>query len=142
MRRREFLNVLGGVAAAWPVVGRAQQSDRPRRIGVMVNGAASDPEMQARVLAFKRGLEQLGWSEGRNINIDTRFADKPNLYAPLAKELIALGDRMSYLLMRRPLLRPCSGKAARSQSFLFPYPIRSAQALSRAWDGRAATSPD
>jgi putative ABC transport system substrate-binding protein len=91
MRRREFLNVLGGVAAAWPVVGRAQQGDRPRRIGVMVNGAASDPEMQARVLAFKRGLEQLGWSEGRNINIDTRFADKPNLYAPLAKELIALG---------------------------------------------------
>src|SRR5215213_6576151 len=91
MRRREFLGVLGGIAAAWPVAGRAQ-GDRPRRVGVMVSGAESDPEMQARVLAFKRGLEQLGWSEGRNINIDTRFADgKTNLYAPLAKELLALG---------------------------------------------------
>ena len=77
-------------------MGRAQQGERPRRIGVLVNGAASDPEMQARVLAFKRGLEQLGWSEGRNINIDTRFADNAAIYMqPFAKELVALQPDVS-----------------------------------------------
>jgi len=70
MRRREFITLLGGAAAVWPVAARAQQSQRMRRIGVLMNRAASDPEDQARVAAFKQGMQQLGWSEGHNLQID------------------------------------------------------------------------
>jgi putative ABC transport system substrate-binding protein len=73
MRRREFITLVGG-AAAWPMVARAQQNERVRRIGVLVASAADDAEWQARVAAFKEGLAQLGWTEGRNVRIDTRWA--------------------------------------------------------------------
>jgi len=72
MRRREFITVLGGVAA-WPVSARAQP-DRIRRIGVLMNLAEGDAEAQARIAAFLRGLQQLGWTDGRNVRIDTLFA--------------------------------------------------------------------
>jgi putative tryptophan/tyrosine transport system substrate-binding protein len=74
MRRREFLGVLGGAAATWPLTARAQQPERMRRIGVLVASPADDAEGQARVAAFKEGLAQLGWTEGRNVRIDTRWA--------------------------------------------------------------------
>ena len=74
MRRREFLGVLGGAAAAWPLAARAQQGERMRRIGVLLPAAADDPEFQARVGAFLQGLAQLGWTIGRNVRIDTRWA--------------------------------------------------------------------
>ena len=70
--RREFLGVLGSAAAAWPVVARAQE--RVRRIGVLTNLAENDPEGQARDAAFLQGLQQLGWTIGRNVRIDTRWA--------------------------------------------------------------------
>jgi putative ABC transport system substrate-binding protein len=74
MRRREFIAGLGS-AAAWPVVARAQQPERVRRIGVLLGATeAQDPESQSRVKALREGLEALGWSEGRNIRIDYRFA--------------------------------------------------------------------
>ena len=73
MRRREFITLLGG-AAAWPLAARAQQPDRMRRIGVLMGYAESDPEGQACVAAFREGLQKLGWAEGRNIRIDTRWA--------------------------------------------------------------------
>ena len=69
MRRREFLGALGG-AAAWPVVARAQQAERVRRIGVLVNLSADDPDGQARVAAFLQGLQEAGWAVGRNVRID------------------------------------------------------------------------
>ena len=74
MRRREFISLLGGAAAAsaWPLAGHAQQPDRVRRIGVLMSLAASDPQAQARVAAFREGLQMLGWAEGRNIRIDIR----------------------------------------------------------------------
>jgi putative tryptophan/tyrosine transport system substrate-binding protein len=88
--RRAFVTLLGG-AAAWPIVGRAQQSDRMRRVGVLMNNAEADSETKAQLLAFRQELQQLGWSEGRNLRIDTLFAaDKPDRYAGLAKELVAL----------------------------------------------------
>jgi putative ABC transport system substrate-binding protein len=74
MKRREFITLIGGAAASWPLAVRAQQRDEVRRIGVVVNVAADDPEAQASVAAFKQALQQLGWSEGRNLQIDFRGA--------------------------------------------------------------------
>jgi putative ABC transport system substrate-binding protein len=90
MRRREFITLLGG-AASWPLAVRAQQHDEVRLIGVVVNEAADDPEAQASVAAFKQTLQQLGWSEGRNLQIDFRgAADNPERMQAIAKELVAL----------------------------------------------------
>src|SRR5215475_2099943 len=90
MRRRDFITLLGG-AAAWPLAARAQQPERMRRIGVLIPYAADDPEGQARIAAFLQGLQQLGWTEGRNVRIDYRWsagdADRARRYAA---ELVAL----------------------------------------------------
>ena len=74
MKRREFITLLGGTAAAWPLAARAQQPGGMRRIGVLMAAAADDPENQARMAAFLQGLAQLGWSDGRNVRIDIRWA--------------------------------------------------------------------
>ena len=74
MRRREFIAVLGGAAREWPLAARAQQSERMRRIGVLLPAAADDFVFQARVAAFHQGLQQSGWTIGRNVHIDTRWA--------------------------------------------------------------------
>ena len=74
MRRREFITLVGGAAAAWPLAGRAQQPGEIRRIGVLMASAADDSESQARIAAFLQGLQQLGWADGRNVRIDTRWA--------------------------------------------------------------------
>ena len=90
MRRRELITLLGG-AAAWPVAGRAQQPDRMRRIGVLMGFAEDDPEMKTRLAGFRQSLERLGWSEGRNVRIDYRFAvGSPDRFRAFAKELVAL----------------------------------------------------
>ena len=73
MRRREFITLLGGAAVVWPLAARAQRAERMRRIGVLMNLAADDPEGQARLAAFLDGLQQLGWTDGRNVRIDTRW---------------------------------------------------------------------
>ena len=90
MKRREFITLLGAGAAAWPLAARAQQPERMRRIGILQGFAASDPEWQRRFTAFKQGLQELGWSEGRNVTFELRFADNkpgrlPNLAAELAQ---------------------------------------------------------
>ena len=91
MRRRAFITLLGGAAASWPVAARAQQGERMRRIGVLMSLAESDPEAQARVAAFRKGLQTLGWTEGRNVRIDIRWAaSDAALMQRFAKELIAL----------------------------------------------------
>ncbi len=74
MQRRNFIRLLGGAAVAWPFAARAQQNDRVRRIGVLMAATADDPDYQARIAAFQQGLQQLGWSDGRNVHIDTRWA--------------------------------------------------------------------
>jgi putative ABC transport system substrate-binding protein len=73
MKRRSFMTLLGG-AAAWPIAARAQQRERLRRIGVLMNTAADDSVGQTRIAAFLQGLQQLGWSVGRNLQIDIRWA--------------------------------------------------------------------
>jgi ABC-type uncharacterized transport system substrate-binding protein len=73
MRRREFILALGGAAVAWPLAARAQQTDRMRRIGVLMNTTAT-PDQQAGLAAFMQALQQSGWTDGRNVRIDTRWA--------------------------------------------------------------------
>ena len=92
MRRREFITLLGGAAAAWPLAARAQQAERMRRIGVLMSGTtANDPELPDRIAAFLQGLQQLGWTDGRNVRIDIRWgAGNPDTIRKYAAELAAL----------------------------------------------------
>jgi len=91
MRRREFIKVIVGTAATWPLATRAQQSDSMRRIGILMNRAADDPQGQARVAAFKQNLQQLGWTEGGNVRIDIRWgADDVDSERRYAAELVGL----------------------------------------------------
>ena len=91
MKRREFIILLGGAAAAWPLAARAQQGERMRRIGVLVASAEDESDIQARLAGFRQGIEKLGWSQDRNVRIDTRFAaGRADQYQMLAKELVAL----------------------------------------------------
>src|SRR5260370_34080370 len=73
MRRREFIALLGGASVAWPLAARAQQGERVRRIGVLMNLPAEDAEGPARVAVFVAGLRESGWTDGRNLRIDTRW---------------------------------------------------------------------
>ncbi len=73
MKRREFITLLGGMVVAGPLGARAQQNERMRRIGVLVAYAESDPEAQVRTSPFRKGLEELGWTEGRNLQIHYRW---------------------------------------------------------------------
>jgi putative tryptophan/tyrosine transport system substrate-binding protein len=74
MRRRKFLSLLGGAAAAWPLAARAQQPGGMRRIGVLMNLSEEDPEAQQLMATFRQGLAQLGWIDGRNLHIDYRWS--------------------------------------------------------------------
>ena len=90
MRRREFISLLGG-AAAWPLGARAQQPERMRRIGALSGIAVDDPELQVRIAAFVEVLQQLGWTDGRNVQIDHRWGGgDPNNIRKQAAELAAL----------------------------------------------------
>jgi ABC-type uncharacterized transport system substrate-binding protein len=91
VKRRQFITLLGGTAIAWPLAARAQQADRVRRIGVLMGFPESDPEAQLRVAAFREGLQKLGWTEGRNIRVDIRWAAlEAQAMQRFAKELVGL----------------------------------------------------
>jgi putative tryptophan/tyrosine transport system substrate-binding protein len=90
LKRREFVTLIGGVAA-WPITARAQQPERVRRIGVLINFRPDDPEGQARLTAFRQTLRELGWMDGDNVRMDVRWAgDDAELYRRHAEELVAL----------------------------------------------------
>ena len=91
MNRRDIIAVLGSAAVAWPLAARAQQSERMRRIGVLMNTAADEPESQARLAAFMQGLQESGWAIGRNLRVDYRWGmgDLARLHQDAA-ELVAL----------------------------------------------------
>jgi ABC-type uncharacterized transport system substrate-binding protein len=91
MRRREFVTLLIGATAAWPLAARAQQPDRMRRVGALMNTAADSADGQARFAAFVHGLQQLGWTDGRNARLDVRWAaGDPERIRRYAAELVAL----------------------------------------------------
>jgi len=92
MKRREFITLLGGAAATWPLAARAQQRERMPRIGVFPSGSgADDPELPDRIAAFLQGLHQLGWTDGRNMRIDIREgAGNPDTIRKYTAELVAL----------------------------------------------------
>ena len=107
MRQREFIGLLGG-AAAWPVAARAQQNDRVRRIGVLIPIAADDPDAQARLTTFRAHLEQLGWTDRRNVQIDTRFGEgDADRIRKSATELVALAPDVILAILLQPSHR-CS----------------------------------
>ena len=90
MKRRHFITLLGGAAAVWPLRLGAQQAERVRRVGVLMAAAADDPEYQARIAAFVQSLQQLGWADSRNVQIDTRWATDPGDLRRHATELATL----------------------------------------------------
>jgi ABC-type uncharacterized transport system substrate-binding protein len=139
--RREFITLLGGAAAAWPLAARAQQTEQMRRLAVLMAHAESDPEGQANVAAFREGLRKLGWMEGRNLRIDTRWAaanvESTQLFA---KELVALQPDL--ILSANTPTTAALLQQTRTIAIIFANvsnPV--ATASSPAWRGRAATSP-
>jgi putative tryptophan/tyrosine transport system substrate-binding protein len=89
--RRELITLLGGAAAAWPLAARAQQAGKVARIGVLMGIAESDPEARPRAMAFQQGLQELGWTDGRNVRIEYRWAaDDPERIRTYAAELVSL----------------------------------------------------
>jgi putative ABC transport system substrate-binding protein len=91
LRRRQFITLLGGAAVAWPLAAGAQQGDRVRRIGVLMPGDENDPVYKPRVSAFIQALADLGWTDGRNMRLDLRWAGPEiNRIGPLAQELVGL----------------------------------------------------
>src|SRR6516164_5160411 len=90
MRRRDFIGLLGGAAAAWPVTARAQQAGRVRRIGVLTQYVEGDPAGARNIAAFRQKIRQLGWVEGYNLAIEYRWAaGRLDLYRKYAAELVA-----------------------------------------------------
>src|SRR5271169_742180 len=97
MRRREFITLLfGGGAAAWPVTILAQQGQQKRRIGVLVNGEETDPEQRARLAAFQKALQGLGWTSAANLQIDIRYGIDGDDLRKRAQELVALSPDLIF----------------------------------------------
>ena len=116
--RREFITLLGGAAVAWPLAARAQQPERVRRIGVLMGVVDSLPVYRANLGALREGFQTLGWSDGRNVRIDTRWAAPGNVEALQlgAKELVAMQPDL-ILSHTTPTTATCCNKHAASPSF-------------------------
>jgi putative ABC transport system substrate-binding protein len=93
MRRRDFVTLLAGAAAPWPIGAQAQQPERTRRIAVLMNTGPNDQEGQAGIVAFREGLQQLGWTDGNNVRLDIRWGENNgDLDRKYATELVALAS--------------------------------------------------
>jgi putative ABC transport system substrate-binding protein len=104
MQRRAFITLLGGATLAWPLIANAQPPERMRRIGLLQGLAASDQDWQRRLSAFRQGLAQLGWVEGRNIILDVRYADgNPQRLPALAADLVAAQAEMIVTNAAQPI---------------------------------------
>jgi putative tryptophan/tyrosine transport system substrate-binding protein len=118
MRRRDFMKILAGSAVSWPLATHAQQSERLRRVGLLMNLAAEDPEGQVRLKAFIQGLQKQGWIEGRNMRVDMCWgAGKPERYRTCAAELVGLAPDV--ILAGSGAAMPALTEATRSISIVF-----------------------
>jgi putative ABC transport system substrate-binding protein len=141
MRRRDFITLVGGAAAGWPLAARAQQSDQMRRIGVLMSFAAADTTAQARLGEFLQTLQQLGWTDGRNVRVDIRWsASEPERIRRYAAELVAF--------MPDVILASTTPGVAALQQASHTVPIVFVQvaipselAWLRVWRSRAVTPP-
>ena len=140
MRRRDFIKVMAGSTAAWPLAVRAQQSERERRVGVLMGLAADDAEAQGRIAAFVQGLQQLGWTDGRNLQIDYRRGAGIPIHREYAAELVALAPDV--ILASGGTVVGVSLQATRTVPIVFTQTlIQSLPASSQAWRGRAVMPP-
>ena len=141
MRRREFITLVGGAAIAWPLAASAQQADRMRRVGVLVSGTtANDPELPDRIAAFLQGMQQLGWTDGRNIRIDIREGGgNPDTIRKYAAELAALAPDVIFTAGTLGLPQLLQATHTVPISCSRSSPTRSVPASSIAWRGRAVT---
>jgi hypothetical protein len=139
MGRREFVAFLGSAAAAWPLAALAQQPERMPRIGVLSNLTEDDPEARARDAAFVQGLRQLDWIDGRNVQIEYRYAAAdPARFRSFAAELAGLRPNVVLAYTSRRWRR--SNKRCRaSRSYSHLSSIRSGLASSRHWPGPGET---
>ena len=133
MRRRDFITLIGGAAATWPLAARAQ-TNRVRKIGVLLGGSENDAEMRAEVFALQKGLQELGWTEGRNVHFEFRWPngdpDRTRAYAMefvgLAPDVIVTGTTPAASVLQRPAGRkaihvgcsPDSGSAVYGRLFV------------------------
>ena len=133
LKRREFITLLGGAAVGWPLAARAQQGEQVRRIGVLMNVAADDPEAPARVGAFSQGLAESGWTIDRNVRIDYRwYAGNADAARKYATELVALAPDV--ILASGTLGVTAIQQITRPVPIVFTLvAIRSARASSTAW---------
>ena len=139
--RREFITLLGGAAAAWPLAARAQQSERMPRIGVLVAPLESDREAQRWISVLREGLEKLGWNDGRNVRIDVRWGagDAQRLRAS-AVELV--GSKPDVIVAGGGSAVERLKQATQTIPVVFARSaIRSAVGSLQVWRGRVATSP-
>ena len=118
IERRKFLATLGGAAVAWPLAARAQQMRRIRRIGVLMSQAADDPEGPARMAGVLQSLQQLGWTEGRNLRIETRWSSG-DADSPMRRPFISVARSMAITTRRMPMAsEPMASKRALSTTQL------------------------
>jgi putative ABC transport system substrate-binding protein len=137
MRRRDFIKIIAGSAAAWPFAAHAQQPERVQRIGVLMPLATDDPEARSRLSTFKQALQALGWIDGRNVHIDSRLsAANPADTRKYAAERLT----SSWLVAARFCLR-CSRQHRLCRSYSQSFPIHWVPASSRVCRGRAVTPP-
>ena len=137
MQRREFITLLGGAAAAWPMAAQAQQGERMRRIGVLMPVVEGDPEAQRYIAAFVQGLHELGWAPGRNLQIEYRWGgpDRERIRA-YADELVGL--KPDVILAQTSLVMPPLRQATRTIPIIFMQindPVESGMVASMARPG-------
>src|SRR5262250_653266 len=140
MNRRDFITLLTAAAAAWPRAARAQQGEGMRRIGVLMGLPEHDPETKARLLKLRQQLERLGWSEGRNVRIDARFAPAGAQAQVLAKELVDLQPDV-LLAHSAQITGALHRQPVRSRSYSSTCLTRLARGSLTLWRAQAAISP-
>ncbi len=139
--RRNFIAALGFLVA-WPLAARAQQASTLRRVGVLMNVGANDSDFEANLAAFLHALHELGWTDGRNVQIEVRWGG--GTAAGIRKQAVELvaGSPDVILATGTAAMRPFLQASAPFRSYSSRSPIRSALALSIPWPGRAAMLRD